>query len=402
MNRRLAIAGLLLMLTVFLSGCWDQLQIEERGLVLGLAIDPAPPESETHEIKSTHLSENLPKRMLKVTAQIAVPGRVPLGPGSGSEGGSKNQNPVWVVSVVGRTLDDCMNNLQQKIADPRYLVHLRVIVISKEIAREGFDELNDYFRRNPEIRRTTWLLVAEGPAIEFMTVAPPLQRVPTLYLLAMLEKAVDSGKFPQDYLGSFWSAESKWGQDGFLPYVSVRSNENILINGLAYFKDGRMAGTTLPLDIGAFMAVQGMEPGGYSVLFKVPGLGHVMVQTTERYANKITSVSGGKPSVTCELRLEAVVEEQYGSDQSVNSTSRLKEISAALDRVAHRDIMALIRKTQQESSDIFGIGELFRSRHPAYWRANVHSPEDWTRIYHKLPIKLDVHYSIRRVGLKAK
>lgn len=192
--------ALLLLLTIaapLLSGCWDQVEIEDRALVLGLSIDKIPADDTQKEDRVTHIHDNsLPTEMISVTAQIAVPGRVPLGPGTGGSAGEGKTSPVWVVSVRGISLDDAMNNLQQQIADPRYLVHLRIIIISEEIARGSLAELNDYLRRNPEIRRRTWLLVSEGRASAFMDVNPPLQRVPTLYILSMMEKSVSSGKFP--------------------------------------------------------------------------------------------------------------------------------------------------------------------------------------------------------------
>lgn len=134
-----------------------------------------------------------------------------LDQGEGS-GGAGDQNPVWVIQVFGHTIDDAMNNLQQEISDPRYLIHLRVIIISEDVARNNLNDLNDYLRRNPEVRRRTWLLVSEGEASKFMNINPPLQRVPTLYTLTTMEKAVESGKFPADYLGVFWSSQSKWGK----------------------------------------------------------------------------------------------------------------------------------------------------------------------------------------------
>ena len=213
---------------VLLTGCWDSLEIEDRALVLGLAIDEAPPETMEKETNVTHEKGELPNKMIRITAQIAVPGRVPLGPSSATSG-EGTQNSVWVVQVVGHSLDDALNNLQQQIADPRYLIHLRVIVISEAIAKQGLDDLNDYLRRNPEVRRRTWLLVSDVEAAKIMDVAPPLERVPTLYLLSMVEKAVKTGKFPLDYLGVFWTAESNWGQDGYLPYISIRGKDNIYL-----------------------------------------------------------------------------------------------------------------------------------------------------------------------------
>lgn len=123
------------------------------------------------------------------------------------------------------------------------------------------NDLNDYLRRNPEVRRRTWLLVSEGEAAKFMNINPPLQRVPTLYILSTMEKAVTSGKFPADYIGVFWSAESKWGESGYLPYVSLHQEDNIMIKGLAYFSGGVMVGSTIPIEIGAYMSMKGINPG---------------------------------------------------------------------------------------------------------------------------------------------
>ncbi|MBX6395697.1 MAG: hypothetical protein IRY98_08245, partial [Alicyclobacillaceae bacterium] len=74
-----------------LTGCWDRLEIEQRAMVLGLALDEASPQEVRRLGISTHL--NRPPQStnifpLRLTAQIAVPGRIPLGPGSDPGGGS--------------------------------------------------------------------------------------------------------------------------------------------------------------------------------------------------------------------------------------------------------------------------------------------------------------------------
>lgn len=397
--RSLSLLLILTALCPFLSGCWDQVEIEDRALVLGLSIDEASPEAAKREEKVTHLTnKGLPPRMLSVTAQIAVPGRVPLGPGSGE--GSGKTSPVWVVKVLGHTLDDAMNNLQQQIADPRYLVHLRVIIISEEVARKGLDELNDYLRRNPEVRRRTWLLVSEGEASKFMDVEPPLQRVPTLYILSMMEKAVKSGKLPADYIGTFWSADTKWGQSAYLPHVALRNKENILIDGLSFFSRGKMVDTTLPEEIGIFMAIQGMDPGGYSPLFPVPGIGIVMLSTKERYSKIHSTIKNGKPHLSYNIHLEADLDEHYNTDHPIDSTKKLREIEQALDKEVHENMIELIRKTQKEHSDIWGMGEMIRAHHPNYWNKHIHSKADWEELYSSVTFDIHLHMYIRRVGLK--
>lgn len=402
-NLSLRICSLVLLAAAvipMLAGCWDQVEIEDRALVLGLSIDKVPADAADKEEKVTHLKENaLPREMISVTAQIAVPGRVTLGPGSGSEGGS-NSSPVWVVQVLGHTLDDAMNNLQQQIADPRYLVHLRIIIISEEIARGNLDELNDYLRRNPEVRRRTWLLVSEGKASKFMDVNPPLQRVPTLYILSMMEKSVASGKFPHDYIGNFWSADSKWGASPYLPYVALRHNENILIEGLAYFSGGKMVNTTKPIEIGAFMAIQGMDPGGYSVLFKTPEYGIVMTKTNERFTKVKSKIKDGKPLLSYHIYLEADLDEHYNSEQPVNTSRKLHQIETSFENEIQKLLENMIRHTQADHSDIFGMGEIIRAHHPAYWKQHIHSKSDWEELYSTVTVDLKLTLHMRRVGLK--
>ncbi|WP_379155300.1 Ger(x)C family spore germination protein [Paenibacillus sp. sgz5001063] len=387
------------MISLFLAGCWDQVEIEDRALVLGLSIDTVPPQKAAEEEQVTHLKDTeMPHQMISVTAQIAVPGRVPLGPGSGSENGKTS--PVWVVTVVGHSLDDAMNNLQQQIADPRYLVHLRVIVISEDIARGRMDDLDDYLRRNPEVRRRTWLLVCEGRASQFMDVKPPLQRVPTLYVLSMMEKAVTSGIFPADYIGTYWSSDSKWGQSAYLPYVALRNKENILINGLAYFSQGKMVNTTQPLEIGAFMAVQGMDPGGYSTLFKTRKYGMVMTKTNERYTKARSFIRDGKPVLSFDIYLEGDLDEHYHSLRPADSSESLHEIELEFKENANAVIRRLIQQTQKDHADIFGMGEIIRARHPAYWKQHIHNKNDWEELYGSITVDINLELHLRRVGLK--
>ncbi|MUG24349.1 Ger(x)C family spore germination protein [Paenibacillus macerans] len=392
-----------LTLPLSLSGCWDQVEIENRALVLGLAIDEAPPESAKEDPKVTILKDQPPSaKMFRVTAQIAVPGRVPLGPSSGMGGGNENTNPVWVVQVIGHSLDEALNNLQQQIADPRYLVHLRIIVINESIARQGLDELSDFLRRNPEVRRRIWLLVSDIEAARLMKVAPPLERVPTLYLDAMVEKAVDMGKFPPNFLGAFWDEESKWGQDGYLPYVTIQGKDNILIKGLAYFSAGRLAGTSDPIEIGAFMAAKGLNPGGYSTLYHVPGIGYVMTKVTERHTRTIVKIVDGKPRVSFKIHVESVLDEHFDSGQAIDSSADIRRIEKAFDQKAAALIKSFIRKTQRDHSDIFGIGEYVRAHYRSFWRDNIHQKRDWELMYSDIPVDVEIENTIRRVGIKSK
>ncbi|WP_231571157.1 Ger(x)C family spore germination protein [Gordoniibacillus kamchatkensis] len=159
-----------------LSGCWDRQEIEQRAVVLGVGIDVASEQTvNKNEGEVSHLRGSFPEPEtgnIRVTMQIAVPGRIPLGPGvsgsGGGGGGAGGQNTVWVVDGFGQTINDALNNMQQSVALPLFYGHLRVIVISEAVAKKGIQNLNDFLRRNPEIRRMTWMVVSRGKAAEVM------------------------------------------------------------------------------------------------------------------------------------------------------------------------------------------------------------------------------------------
>jgi spore germination protein KC len=114
---RANIMAVLICMMFILTGCWDRLEIEERAMILGVAIDKAPAKEIEKPRNITFIGQNVPETeapALRITIQLAVPGRIPLGPSEGG-GGSKGEKPVWVVSAVGHTIDDAFNVSSKKL-----------------------------------------------------------------------------------------------------------------------------------------------------------------------------------------------------------------------------------------------------------------------------------------------
>jgi spore germination protein KC len=387
------------------TGCWDRLEIEERANILGIAIDVADPTAAKTESEISHLRGKFPipnESMVKITAQIAVPGRIPLGPETG--GGTDGEpNPVWVLSTVGHTLEDAILNLQQEVADRLFLGHLRVIVISDSIARRGIAELNDYLRRNPEVRRAAWMIVSKGKADTLMKTSPQLERVPALYLSAMMEHAVSLGKFPNDFVGIFWSASSSKGREPFLPLVEVKKEQNVEISGMAYFRGDKMVGVLKPLEIGFYMAVMGIEQGGYAGFTPLPGTTEtVLVRSASRRAKILVDLVDGRPHVKVKIQVEGDLGEKTSERVMLSTPGILAQIERELAQRAKQTIADIIKKTQTDSADIFGFGEQVRAKLPAYWNRHVGTKTKWQSAYKHIPVDVDFNIKIRRVGMKAR
>ncbi|MBS4195547.1 Ger(x)C family spore germination protein [Lederbergia citri] len=394
-----------------LSGCWDSLDIEKRATVLAIAIDKAEMDHGTQhgseeEKQITSIKGDTAEQdhdLIQLTAQIAVPGRIPLGPQTGGTGG-EGQKPVWVLSVVGSTIDAAMTNLQQELSDKIFLGHLRVIILSEEIAKKGVDRFNDYLRRQSEVRRTAWIAVSRERASKYMEVAPELERVPALYLNAMIENSVKLGKFPKTPIGVFWRIHASKGQDAYLPYLEIKRGGNINLEGLAYFKGDKMKGYIPPIQIGLQMAILQQSTGGYAAFYKIPGTqDQVLLRAMKRRTKFKTKLHNGKPEIRIRIRyVNEIIEKEKGKI-SIDNPKTLKKIEKNFNDEDTKAIEKLVKKMQKEKSDIFGFGEHIRAKHSTYWSQNVKTIGDWENIFQNdLKVNVQVESQIVRTGMKAK
>lgn len=395
------------LLLALLCGCWDRIEIEDRATVLGIAIDQADEKTAARFARDiTHTQKAFPsedQEMIKLSVQIAVPGRLPLGPGGGAGSDSGGAQSVWVLDSYGHTVDDAWQNLQQQLSSDLFFGHLRVIIIQEALAKRGVADLNDFLHRNTDVRRAAWMVVSKGEAAKHLEAAPELERIPTLYLLYTLDTAVGSGKYPEDLLGIFWSKISSLGQDAFLPYITLMEKNNIEISGSAYFTDDKMQGVTEPVEIGYYMDILGINPSGYAMLTKLPEeQAMVMFRPHKRKSQIHSRIKNGRPEITVNLHIEGDIREKTGSFINLNSPQVIKKLEQTISQTAEQGYYDLLAKTQKHGSDIFGFGEHIRGKHPGFWNREVKTKEKWQEMYKELQVEFQLNVDTRRVGMKSR
>jgi spore germination protein KC len=389
-----------------LTGCWDRLEIEDRAVVLAISIDTAAKATEQEEDEVSHYDGTFPaptKSMIRVALQIALPGKIPLGPGESGGGGKGSGQTVWVVDEVGHTIDDALTNLQQQISGRLFFGHLRVIVVSDEIAKKEMQNLNDYLRRNPEVRRMAWMMVSKGNAEKLMKAAPQLERVPALYLMSTMDNAVRDGKFPANYVGMYWSNSMKKGQEAYLPYVMLKKEQNIELMGMAYFKKDELAGTTEPFEITVFMAIKGLNPAGYRGYVKLEGTSNIVtIYSTSRKSKLDVQIKNNRPYFTLSILIEVNLEEKLNENFLVSNSRTLSEIQQTNQDAIKKAAESLIKDMQDKGTDIFGFGEYVRAKKPSYWNRQIKTKEKWQQSFKDISVEVKAVARVRRIGMKAK
>ena len=221
---------LLLALSLLLGGCWSRLEVNDIAVALALAVDQG---------------DEMP---IRLTLYVPRGGGGEGGGGGGGGGGptGPQQTPVWLASREGLNLSDALREIAQ--ASPRRISmhHLRVALISEEVAQEGIEDFMDFLVRNPEVRLTVRVMAVKGyRAAEVLTIEPTLETLMSEQIAEVLpSKGGVLQRLKEIAVAHISTTHSPWMEQISLIDRPVRRadapGEEVYYSGTALFKGGKM------------------------------------------------------------------------------------------------------------------------------------------------------------------
>lgn len=175
--RKLALLTLILMMPFSLTGCWNQTELNELGLISAIGIDRSG------------------DRWV-VSYQLINPSAISSGAGgSGKAGGS--EAPIHVFSSTGPTLREAIDVSYTESARRLYFPHTDIIVLGQQTTEKGISDIIDFYWRNTYMRETVNVLVTNGQASELLKQLVPTERIPGAAISDILEKTDQfNGNYP--------------------------------------------------------------------------------------------------------------------------------------------------------------------------------------------------------------
>ena len=358
--RRLLAAALVI--TAFLTGgCWDRKEIENRGYIVGAAIDHASPEAKgRYDLDRAFQQVGTRKYRLSYELPNFKKGD------SGEQGGYESK----VFSAEGETVYAASRAIASKGYLPVFLEDLQVLLISEEVAREGIKEIFDVFLRYPGMRRRATILITKGRAEDFLKRKPKTGTA--LNGLNYPKLATTVRKVPT--LASFsefgYFSDAIRSKQGFSAPVIYMEGDEIKAAGAALFNSkGQMVG----------IADEYETVGGKIWRNKFPQ-GAIMVSHPDKPETiAVFDVNESKTTVKPDFSGDTVrfivegefggtigesepVEEKPYSDEK-NQNAIAQAVAAELTNHAY----AVLKKEQTVHADTFELGGLIRRKNPKYW-----------------------------------
>lgn len=364
---------------LILPGCWDSIEIENRGFVIGAAIDK--------------LKGDEP---LLLTQQIVVPSGI--GAGSNQGGGSKpgGSDAFLNEKETGESMFQIVREISAKTSRTPVFVHIKTIVISEDAAREyHMGKLLDYFIRDPEMRRGTLVLIGIDKASDILEVVPKNEKLPSLYIESLSENTFKNAEiFPKTRIGD---VHEKFLQNRSFALTMVKKEgEAIELHNTAIIsgKSFKMVGT---LDREGTLGLNFLKndvEGGTIIIGKEsdPHIYEIYRSDTEV---KVTANSPEDIHFQVKTNLEGALGEifpvnKYSTQQQLDELERkfADEIKGFMETA--------IKKNQQYESDAIEFGKKLKQDNYPIWKK---IKDEWENDYFlNITYDINVDVIIRNTG----
>ncbi|WLD92752.1 Ger(x)C family spore germination protein [Alkalihalobacillus sp. AL-G] len=361
MDKRKLYVILFWFLPILLTGCWDRVEIEERGFVIGTAIDI-----------SGETIEQVGKHELMMTNQFVVPG----GLGSSSQRGGGEQKAFFNLSTTKESMFENSQKMASLTSRSPYYEHLKMIIISNEVAQVpgAFENVLDFFLRDHEMRRSTKVMISEGKAKNIIGIEPQNEKLPVMYLDSIAENAYKNAEMLQAVrIGDIH--EHLIEQSSYVIPKITLTNAGAKIKGGAVFHrhNNRMIDTINEEETKGLNFITGKTQGGS---IKTNLEGQLVVFEISGAKSRIEAKIKNKEDISFSIliQMEGKIVESF-SNLDFTDTEILNKIEKKLAKEVERLANLAINKAQEElKTDFLRLAPLFRQQHYGKWRQ---IKDDW-------------------------
>lgn len=391
---------LLLMLIAWatlLTGCWDSREVEELGIISGMAID---------------LTENGQVRVVFQFVNTAA-----LSKGSGGRG-LEFEKAYRNVAIDADNLYDAIRQLPLETTIRRFFSHTEILVVSEEFAQSrGMAELIDYFLRDPQIRPNTWIVITSSDVVELMDIGGRINTVPTHRLADLLKSHNQVSSYAPLRLGEFNKIMQSQTSQPFTASVGIAPNpalpaenghgindgmvpepsKSMVVTGTAVFHKDKMAGWLDQQQSRGLLWLRG-EVRHRQIKFPIPGREDktMSVEILDAQSKLEPRLEDGQIIMEVKIKVSSALE-QMTAYYPMDESDSLKELEEAQSQAVAAEIQSVLDQAQKQYQlDVFGFGEAVHRSHPKEWQQ---IKDNWSDIFPGVQVKLEIDSTIHHTNL---
>lgn len=314
----------ILLITLFLGGCYDYQELNDLAIISGIAIDYEDDYEVTFEVLESQKESNEKASYVKAT---------------------------------GKTISEAFANASLKIHKEVYFAHVKVILFSEEIAKNYMQDVTDYILREPNIRNIFYpLIVLDGKAsliLENKNEASPVTSV-------ALEKALTNNRSTpkiainmdfETMMNNFVDPK----KDAFLNTIK-KDETTFALSGMALFKGYQMVGQLNEQETSLFNLLKNTSDTTF-IKMACPFKEDKTI-TIDLYHNRDTDIKVKEDNIVINSSLKgSVIEDNCEID--FRTSSSYEELSHPFSEEIKKEINHLIKKIQNLQSDVLEFQNIY-------------------------------------------
>ena len=364
---------ILIFSVLYTTGCWDMVEINDRVYPYSIGYDLDPSGEQPYIISYTYPNINA------------------IGKNASSE------DRVYLVSTPAKSSFDAIEKLTTKMSQPIYLKHLKVIVMSEEVAKNEklVREIVDGIKRDFIATKNVQMTVVKEKAqsiLEASLIKNKQARIEGLFY-GMLINEQNSTLFSSKTLNNFIE-EIDISGSSVVPLV-MEGKEEIIFSGGAIYKGYKLIGYLEPLDIKSIKYLNNnIKEDDFDVNYKGDNLSLSIIKSK----SKKSLIGKEDLKIKFDIEVEAYIH-SYINDKSkeIDEEKVLEDMQDTVAQHINNELNRTITKIQKEYEiDALFIGDYLRKYHNNLWE-QIES--NWQEIYPDIEIEPEVKVVIRRVGL---
>lgn len=361
---------------LLLSGCWSKFELNERTFVSNIYIDKAA----NGKIELS-LSFLLPNRL--------VPGEV--------GGASTSGKPYTLLTATGKSVTEAYKKIQATITRKISWGHIRTIVISEEMAKDGIEQILDFFIREPGLNLNKILMISQGKAKDIAQLAPVFERFPSEVIVYFAQRGISLKTTLKDFLEEgngdmivsiLTKNQLKLFSEGEKKSLFVKDGE------MALFHDYKMVGKLdTKIGRGAFWLRNQVKEA--EITIQSPTDQKLISLIVTKANTKIRPSSNDPYTFDVNITADSAISETH-SNLNLSNKKNITQLEVTAEKQIHDRINDALKASKEVKADAFQFGEYLSWHKPNIWK---NSKTKWSDIYQKkAKINVLVDLKIRSYG----
>lgn len=325
---------------------------------------------------------------------------------------SVNESTFFLYLEKGNDLGEIERRVTTQAARMLYFSHVRSVVISEDVARDGLKEILDYFTRSSGFRSDYYFIITKGAtANQILSTVTVTESVSGMKLYESIEHSKE-----------WWAPVNSLKIVELVNDINAKGNNPVIagvefyqkiedmdslksleksnpgklkITSLGAFRDDKLIGWLDEKESRAYYNIIGKTKRSVNFVDYDDNT-HVSVDLINSKSNIKVSMSDGKPVINVMFSIEMDIAAATGNVDFIKKENQDKLISLMNEKFLDVCKKVLDKAQHELKTDIFGFGESIHRKYPKVWNE---LKDDWDTEFPKLQVNFMFDTKINGVGL---